>query len=54
MKRVVAEKELNEYKQRCWEEVKKYEKVVSYGVAENERRTDQMQTKCKELNQSTE
>ena len=40
MKRVVAEKELKEYKQNCWEEIKKYERVVAYGVADNERRTE--------------
>ena len=54
MKRVVGEKELGEYRQRCWEEVKKYERVVTYGAAENEKRSEQLQGKCRVLLQSTE
>lgn len=54
MRRVVAEKELGEYKQKCWEEVKTYERVVTYGIAENDRRSEQLQNKCKVLGQSTE
>lgn len=53
MKRVVAEKELGEYKQKCWEEVKKYEKVVTYGAAENESRSEQLHARCKALGQSS-
>jgi len=33
MRKVVAEKELNEYKGKCSDEVKKYERVVTYGIA---------------------
>jgi predicted RNase H-like nuclease (RuvC/YqgF family) len=54
MKRVVAEKELAEYRGKCVEEVKKYERVVSYGIAESEKRTEQMWSKCKALGQSSE
>lgn len=54
MRKVVAEKELAEYRGKCQEEVKKYERIVVYGTAENEKRTEQMWTRCKSLGQSTE
>lgn len=38
MRKVVAEKELSECRLKCTEEIRKYERVVSYGVAENEKR----------------
>jgi hypothetical protein len=54
MRRVVAEKELAEYQGKCLEEVKKYERTVSYGISENGQRTEQLWVKCKSLSSSTE
>lgn len=54
MRKVVAEKELGEYRGKCQEEVKKYERIVIYGTAENEKRTEQMWSRCKSLGHSTE
>jgi hypothetical protein len=54
MKKVVAEKELADYRNRCGDELKKCEKAVNYGIAENEKRTDEMWKNCKNLTKNTE
>lgn len=53
MKKVVADKELMEYRNRCGEELKKCEKAISYGIAKNENRTDKMWKNCKNLTKNT-
>ena len=54
LKRVVAEKELSEYKLKCNEEVKKCERTVTYGIADNEKKTEEVWSRCKDLSQSSE
>ena len=54
MRRVVAEKELGEYRGKCVDEVKKYERMVTYGIAENEKRNENMWNRCKDLGRSSE
>ncbi len=53
MKKVVADKELTDYKNKCSDEVKKCGKAVNYGIAENEKRTDEMWKNCKHLTNNT-
>jgi chromosome segregation ATPase len=54
MKKVVADKELSDYRSKCGDEIKKCERTISYGIAENEKRTEEMWKNCKSLNKSTE
>lgn len=54
MKKVVADKELSECRSKCVEEIKKCEKTITYGIAENDKRTEEMWKHCKSLNSSTE
>jgi hypothetical protein len=53
MRKVVADKELVDYRSKCNDEVKKYERVVTYGIAENDKRTEEMWKSCKALGSST-
>jgi peptidoglycan hydrolase CwlO-like protein len=53
MKKVVADKELVDYRNKCGDEIKKCEKAVNYGIAENAKRTDEMWKNCKNLTKNT-
>lgn len=54
MKRNLADKDLAECRGKCNDEVKKYEKIVSYGITMDNQRTENLWNKCKQLQADSE